>query len=189
MPEQSRTEADALAALAEGDRKRALTVLMRGYGTTLYQFCRNALRDDGLAEDVHQQVFVQAYTDLARFSGRSTLKTWLFSIAHHRCLDVTRQNRRFAARFTVGEVPTEVPDPTPSPDESLARGAIEKGIARCLEALAPATRMAVRLRYSEGFTYEQMAAICSEKPGTLQARVARALPVVRRCLQKGGYEP
>ena len=64
-------------------------------------------------------------------------------------------------------------------------------VARCkigLEKLEPHVRIAVVLRYQEGFSYEQMAQICHEKPATLQARVARAMPLLRRCLENKGVE-
>jgi DNA-directed RNA polymerase specialized sigma24 family protein len=41
----------------------------------------------------------------------------------------------------------------------------------------------VLLRFQQGLSFEEMSAICREKPGTLQARVARALPVLRDCIE------
>jgi DNA-directed RNA polymerase specialized sigma24 family protein len=49
--------------------------------------------------------------------------------------------------------------------------------------LAEAARTAVLLHYQQGFTFEEMAVICGEKPGTLQARVARALKALRACVE------
>lgn len=162
---------------------------MRGYGTALYQHCRNMLRDPALADDVHQQSFVQAYEDFPRYSGRSSLKTWLFGIAHHRCLDALRAQRRLDGRSTSEDVLAGLEDPDPLPEARIAEGFVQRTVAQCLEKLAPATRLAVRLRFTEDFSYEQMAAICGEKAGTLQARVARALPAIRKCLQSGGIAP
>ena len=39
------------------------------------------------------------------------------------------------------------------------------------------------LRYQSGFTFEELAELFSQKPGTLQARVMRALPVLRKCIE------
>ena len=49
-----------------------------------------------------------------------------------------------------------------------------------------ATNDGVTLRYEEGLTYTAMEEICGERSGTLQARVARAIDQLRRCLQKKG---
>jgi RNA polymerase sigma-70 factor (ECF subfamily) len=179
-------ERQAQAALDRSDRRGALTILMRGYGEAVFQFCRRNLRDPALAEDVHQQVFIQAYEDLPRFSRRSGWKTWLFGIAHHRCLDAAKGNRRFLARFTSSDQAGNPEDPASPPEERLVRRVVEQAVSQCLGSLAPAARSAVSLRYTEGFTFEEMAVICGEKAGTLQARVARALPVVKRCLESRG---
>jgi RNA polymerase sigma factor (sigma-70 family) len=179
-------EQEALAALDRSDRAEALRILMKGYGAALYDHCRRTLRDEALAQDVHQQCFVQAWADLARFARRSTLKAWLFGIAHHRCLDAAKVGRRRIARLhPVAEVP-EVVDPAPAAEDRLAQRSLEQALALCLQALAPAARAAVALRYTEGFSYEQMADICGEKAGTLQARVARSMPALRDCLKARG---
>ncbi len=190
-PEPLDTEEEALRALDRSDRRGALTILMRGYGDAVYQFCRRTLRDPALAEDVHQQVFIQAHEDLPRFSRRSSLKSWLFGIAHHRCLDAVKGKRRFLARFSppTQDALPELEDPGANTEVALVRDAVARGIAHCLSLLAPASRIAVGLRFTDGFSYEQMSAICGEKAGTLQARVVRALPVLKKCLEQGGLSP
>ena len=92
-------EQDALAALDRGSSAEALTVLMRVYGSRpVYRYCRQMVADDDLAQEVHQMTFIQAYEGLARFGRRSSLRTWLFGIARHRCLDLLKSNRRRRSR-------------------------------------------------------------------------------------------
>ena len=57
-----------------------------------------------------------------------------------------------------------------------------------LESLKPEVRIAVLLRYREEMSYEEMAQVCGERPATLQARVQRALPKLKKALQKTGGE-
>src|SRR5262249_11547038 len=87
-------DSDVLGLVANGDMKGALRRLMQRHGTSVYRYCREALRDRALAEDVQQQVFVSAFRDLPKFSGRSTVRTWLFAIARHRVLDAAKSRRR-----------------------------------------------------------------------------------------------
>lgn len=185
----SNAEQEALKALEAGDLRVALTVLMRAYGDAVYQFCRRTLREDALAADVHQQCFVQVYEDLPRYSKKSSLRTWVFGIAHHRCLDALKARRRLLTHVDAGSEIPESEDPSARPEENLVRSSIERALHYCLQLLAPATAAAVTLRFHEGFTYEQMAAISGEKAGTLQARVARSLPVLKKCLEARGGTP
>ena len=179
-------EQEALAALDRDDRRQALNLLMSHYGDAVYSFCRRHLRDETLAEDVHQQCFVQAWEDLPRFSRRSSLKTWLFSIANHRCMDAAKSRRRLWNRIESPAVLPEAEDPSPRAEEVLQGNMVGRALNECLKVLAPAAQTAVTLRYTEGFTYEQMAVICGEKAGTLQARVARSMPALRNCLEARG---
>ncbi len=178
-------DGDVLALVDRGDVRGALAVLMRRHGVPVYRFCRQMLRDEALADDVHQQVFVQAFRDLPRFERRSMVRTWLFGIARHRCLDAIKVEGRRGRRFPLDDEPAageEAPDA--SALDQLALGQLAGALEHCLDELAPATKSAVLLRYREGLGFEEIASAFAEKAGTLQARVARALPLLRRCLER-----
>lgn len=182
-------EADILDALERGDRRTALSLLMEVYGSALYAFCRNMVRDADLAADVHQTTFVQAWQGLEHFSHRSTLRTWLYGIARHRCLDALKIDRRRNRRFELVDSFPEKEGHEPEAEHQLVAGAFSRALNTCLEALAPRVRLALALRYEEGFSYPEMASVCDDRPATLQARVSRALPTLRRCLEEKGLTP
>ena len=186
---QSGSDEEALSALARGDRRAALALLMRAHGRVIHRYCRRLLRSDALADDVHQSVFIEAFDDLGSFAGRSTLRSWLHTIAYHRCLDVIKARRRWALRFVLSEDPIDDLDPGPSTEDRLAARSLSEALEECLGELSPEVGAAVRLRYQDGLTYEEMARICEERATTLQARVSRALPLLRRSLSKRGFDP
>jgi len=165
-----------------GDLTEPLRLLMRRHGTAVYRFCREQLHDATLADDVHQQIFIEAHRDMGRFAGRSTLRTWLFAIARHRVLDAAKSRRRAAAHIEEDDT-ADTPDPTPPPGDRLDDARLHQALVQCLAGLGDHVRTAMLLRYQQGFTFEDMAVVCSEKPGTLQARVMRALPVLRTCIE------
>jgi RNA polymerase sigma-70 factor (ECF subfamily) len=164
--------------LANGDVMGALHHLMQRHGAAVYRYCRGALHDATLADDVHQQVFIEAFRDLPKFQGRSTVRTWLFAIARHRVLDAARARSRTQARTENAEV-HEAPDPRPLAGESIDEARLREALVASLGELDPHVRTAVLLRYQQGFTFAEVAAMCGEKPGTVQARVTRALPQLR----------
>jgi RNA polymerase sigma factor (sigma-70 family) len=182
-------ERDALAALDRGRFEEALAVLMRTYGSAVYRYCRQTVGDDDLAQEVHQMTFVQAYEGLPRFSRRSSLRTWLFGIARHRCLDLLKISRRRRKRFGPIEDTFEPPAPDRSAEDRLADRSRAGALADCLRALAPHVRDTVLLRFQQNLSYPEIAALSDEKAPALQVRVARALPLLRRCLEKKGMAP
>lgn len=178
----SAEEQEILRLVDAGDLTAALRLLMRHHGTAVYRYCRETLRDRALADDVHQRVFIEAHRDLSKFARRSSIRTWLFGIARHRVLDAMKSRKR--AQAHVDDAATaEAPDPRPRPDERIDDARLRAALVSCLEQLGEHVRTAVLLRFQQGFSFEEMAEVCSEKPGTLQARVTRALPALRECIE------
>ncbi|HSF43422.1 MAG TPA: RNA polymerase sigma factor [Thermoanaerobaculia bacterium] len=180
-------EPAVLTALERGRFEEALSLLMRAYGSAVYRYCRQMTGDDDLAQEAHQMTFVQAYEGLPRFAGRSALSTWLFGIARHRCLDLLKVTRRRRQRF--GEEIAETAAPGSTVEERLTERSRALALVRCLGRLAPRVRDTLLLRFQQGLSYPDIARLSNEKAPALQIRVARALPLLRRCLEEGGMAP
>lgn len=179
-------ETGVASALGAGDRHRALELLMDAHGEAVFAFALRLVRQRDLAEDVLQTTFVQAYEGLAGFRGGSSFKTWLLGIARHRALDALKSASRRDRRFRlVPELP-ERASGDPGAEDRLVSAAWARQLGRCLEELAPRVRATVLLRYQQEISYPEIAAATGERPSALQMRVARALPILRRCLEGKG---
>ena len=93
MDDLARIAADA----ADGDPLAAAT-LVRETQSDVWRLCA-ALGDAGTADDLTQETYLRAFGSLHRFEGRSSLRTWLLSIARRVCADAVRTRRR--RRLTV----------------------------------------------------------------------------------------
>lgn len=175
-------DSDVVALVANGDMTGALRQLMQRHGTAVYRYCREALRDAALADDVQQQVFIEVFRDLRKFNGRSSVRTWLFAIARHRVLDAAKARRRAQSHLDATDG-AAVPDPRPSPGETIDDARLREALLTCLQKLRAQVRTVLLLRFQQGFSFEDMAVVCRERPGTLQAQVTRALPVLRACIE------
>jgi len=176
-------DGDVLALIERGDTEGAVRRLMVRHGTAIYRFCREALHDAALADDVHQQVFIAAFNDLSTFRRCSTVRAWLFGIARHRILDAAKSRGRAHARIEEAD-PTELPDLCPSPSAVLDDAQLQEALVACMRELDEGLRVLLLLRYQQGLSFEEMAIACGEKAGTLHARVARALPVLRARIER-----
>jgi RNA polymerase sigma-70 factor (ECF subfamily) len=174
---------------ASADRDAVLTRLMADHGAAVYGYCVRVLRDRVLAEDVLQQVFLEVHRDLDRFEGRSHIRSWLFGIASHRCQDAIKSRRRRERRFTTDDQAVALAvDTTADPRQPLDVARANQALDDCLGQLSTETRSAVLLRFHAAMSYEEMAEPLGEKADTLRARVCRALPVLRRCLEAKGLD-
>jgi RNA polymerase sigma-70 factor, ECF subfamily len=72
-----------ISRLRSGD-EAAFTTLVNGFQSRLTALARTFTRSPGLAEDIVQETWLAVIRGLAAFEGRSTLKTWIYSILVHR---------------------------------------------------------------------------------------------------------
>jgi len=179
-------EDELAAAIARRDDRRAIALIDASHGAALYRFIRTTVRRDDVADDLYQMTLVEAYRDLHAFAGRSSVRTWLFAIARHRCLDSRKMAKRREARFTSGEQLPEPADPAPAADQRLSDAQLVAALEHCLDELDPETRMVLVMRFTEGFAYDDIARICRVRAEAVRARVCRAMPVLRKCIEHRG---
>ncbi len=175
-------------APAGDPRKAAVAALFVAHGKAIFGYCVRQVGERALAEDLMQQVFLQAYRDFEQFRGQSSRRTWLFAIAANRCKDALRGRRRVPEAHDLSQATDAGPkDVAIGPHERLDRAQLLAALEGCLQWLSPDMRATVQLRFRTDLTYEQMAIQLSATPEALQMRVARAMLVLRRCLESKGW--
>jgi RNA polymerase sigma-70 factor (ECF subfamily) len=180
----------ALSLLMKGDRRGAVAVLMETHHETVFAYCVRMLRDRELAEDVAQQVFTEAHRDIGRFRGESSVRTWLIGIAHHRCGDAIKSRTRRSAKIELSpDAVTDHVDPTTTQTEQLEHARLVAALEDCLaDELSDEIRETILLRFLSDMTYEEMSTLLGKKADTLCVRVARALPLLKECLERKGWK-
>lgn len=78
-------------------QREGFAVLVSQYGEPLYWKVRHIVLDHDDADDVLQNAFVKAWTNLDSFQGKSSLSTWLYRIAINEALDFLRRKNGRAA--------------------------------------------------------------------------------------------
>jgi RNA polymerase sigma-70 factor (ECF subfamily) len=177
------------------DRRAAVAELFTQHADAIFSYCFRMLRDPDRAEEVMQQVFLEALRDFEQFRGEAAPRTWLFSIASHRCLDELRALKRRASSDRIEPIevsgePKEVADRGAvgrGPFEQLDHAQLLQALEDCLTSLAPETRATVLLRFWTQLTHEQMTAHLGSTAEALQMRISRAMLVLRRCLENKGW--
>lgn len=164
--EVSDGDAALAARVAAGDRA-ALERLFDQYGGAVKSIAVRVLRDEGLAEDVVQDTFVQFWKAPERYQpDRGSLRTFLVTIAHRRAVDVVRSE---VARSRREQQPPE-PDHFDLEDEVWSRS-LSETVRNALDGLAPVEREAIALAYFRGLSYVEVARRLGEPEGTVKSRI------------------
>jgi RNA polymerase sigma-70 factor (ECF subfamily) len=184
-------DGDVLDLIRRGEHRAAVALVAKRHGAAVYAFCLRLLKDASRAEDVSQQTLLRAHRRLSTFNGGSSLRTWLFGIAKNCALDALRAGRREAGRVTSDdELLAEAVEGEPGPGERASDARTHGALEACLErCVSPGEKFLILLHYHDGLSYEEMGRLLGEKADTLRARVARALPKIRRCLEEKGAGP
>ncbi len=133
------------------------------------------------AEDLLQDVFLQAYRKLGSFRGDSSLGTWLHRLAVNLCLDVLRGRQMKMTRASESldhEGAAEPAAPAPRVPVAIDRVDLERAIAR----LPDGCRAAFVLHDVEGFEHHEVAALLGVSEGTSKSQVHRARLKLRALL-------
>ena len=160
-------------------------VLMRRYNERLYRAARAILRDESEAEDVMQQAYVNAYTHLRQFDGRSTFSTWLTRIAVHEALARARQRGRYITMDP--ENPASIAFPSlAAPDPERLAFARELGtlLESAIDRLPDGMREVFVLRQLEGMRTDEVAETLGVSEAVVKTRLSRARGALRRDLSE-----
>ena len=158
-------------------------VLMRRYNERLYRAARSILRDQHEAEDVMQQAYVNAYTHLRQFDGRSKFSTWLTRIAVHEALARARRRVRYMAMDPEGPSPSDPParlDRTPDPERLAIAHELGGLLESAIDSLPDGTREVFVLRQLEGMRTNEVAEALGVSEAVVKTRLSRARGALRR---------
>lgn len=155
----------------------------------LYECChlrayRLLVRMVGLndAADVLQQVFLQVFRSLHRFSGESRFETWLYRVSVNESLQHLRKQRR--RRWVSLE--SDFMDHEPDQERDLDHKEL---LERALAKLDPELRSLFLLREVENQSYAEIAEALQIPEGTVASRLSRARQLLKQYLIEMGWEP
>ena len=129
-----------------------VSTLYRKFGTAIYSRCRRLLKDDALAEDATQEVFVRVLKHIESAPDDATALAWIYRISTNYCLNQIRDRSRQAEPTAPDEMPEAGDNASPEVG-MLDRETAMKLIRRAPEKLQ---EVAV-LYYVDGLEQEQVA--------------------------------
>lgn len=190
MPVELDPDAALMLRVKQGDAT-AFATLVEKYKQPVMNLAWRTLRDETEAEDLTQNVFVQAWKSAERYQARAKFSTWLFTIARNLCLNEIRRRTRHPAesldqtREDDSEQPLfQVEDKrlAAAPDE-LLRGELERKVDEALEALPENQRLALALCKQEELSYEEIAEVLGCSLSATKSLIHRARETLKARLK------
>ncbi len=164
-----------LARTAQEGDLRAFEGLVAQNQRRIVADCRHITRDESVAEDLAQEVFVKAYFGMKNFEGRSSFRHWLQVIKVHHCLNHLKKQKGKAVSIDEdGPQSSEEAKALSSSDRNLERISEQQIIHRILEAMPENLRVPLVLRDMDELSYEEVAANLKINLSAAKMRIKRA---------------
>lgn len=189
-PLENNEEQDLVERARQGDAE-AFTRLVDKYERKIYRLARNITQNDEDAEDVLQEAFLKAYSNLDSFQGQSKFYTWIVRIAVNEALMKLR--KRKSDRTVSLDEPHETEEDTVSreiavweddPEKRYSQEELRDILGRAVDSLKPGFRTVFVLRDIEELSTEETAEALGISVPAVKSRLLRARLQLRERLTR-----
>jgi RNA polymerase sigma-70 factor (ECF subfamily) len=177
-------DAQIIQRVVAGDQ-RALGELYDRWSKQAFSLARRVCADEGLAEDVVQEVFIAFWREPRRFDpARGAFGSWLLTLVHHKAVDAVRRESAIRRRTVPAAEDGDEWSVTPGPGaDQAALGAVVAGQVRdALGRLPDEQREAIALAYYGGYTQREVATLTGVPLGTVKSRMFTGVQRLRSVL-------
>lgn len=161
--------------------KRAFDALLRKYQSQVRRFLLGLTAGDSqLADDLAQETFIKAYTNIGKFRGLSSFSTWIMRIAYNTHYDYLRTHHQTED--------VDTPAVAARSGGTTADCALGMDILKALATLKPEERTCITLQLIEGQPIDKIASITGMTSGTVKSHLHRGKDKLTTYLKNNGYE-
>ena len=183
------TDSEIISRILAGERNN-YQLLVERYQSMVFRTCLGFVHYKEDADDLTQEVFIQAYQSLKNFKGEASFSTWLYRIAVNASLNKVRRSskfnflKRFDTLFGSGrEAEKTHPDLyAKDPEEILVQTEQAEWVQKALDSLPEKQRTAIVLSKYDDLSQKEIAKIMKTSEGAVEALLQRARTNLRKKL-------
>lgn len=160
---------------------KAFDELVKKYQSPIRRFFLNlTCGDSELSDDLAQDTFIKAYTNIASFKNLSSFSTWLYRIAYNIFYDYIR------SRKETNDLDAREVDAISSVEQDNLGQKMD--VYQSLKTLKEIERTCITLFYMEDVSIEKIAGITGCPVGTVKSHLSRGKEKLANYLNKNGYD-
>ncbi|WP_100656013.1 RNA polymerase sigma factor [Alteromonas flava] len=172
---------EQLISKALSGNKRAWFALINRYEKSIYNYGirMTGSREDSL--DLMQEIFVSVFRNLASYQGTGAFKSWLFKIAHYRCVEFYRRRKPNQSLDDTPEL--DIRSDQRCPEGELTESQDNAQLHNAMQQLPVNQRAVVELKFFGQFTFDEIADQLGVSPNTVKSRLYSALEKLKGQLE------
>ncbi|MBY5956561.1 RNA polymerase sigma factor [Membranicola marinus] len=155
-------------------RDTGFKIIFDRYHRELYGYIRKIVITHENTDDVLQNTFMKVYKSISKFRGESSLRSWMYRIAHNESLQLIKKNKRQAAVRAEEIIPH-----TLFADPYFKGEKIHQLLLRAVASLPERQKQVFELKYFEEFKYGEIASMLQLTEGALKASYHHAVAKIK----------
>ncbi|HVI72052.1 MAG TPA: RNA polymerase sigma factor [Pyrinomonadaceae bacterium] len=166
---------------AQSGSHEALNELFKSVQDPLFRYIVSLVRDQHLAEDILQEVFIRIYRKLRWLQEPAAFRAWTYQIASREAFRYLKRERRWSDQVRDEETLSALAS---DDHESEFPRELIQTLPQLVGSLSPASRAVVVLFYLHEMSLVETAAVLEIPVGTVKSRLAYGLQSLRRSLKR-----
>jgi RNA polymerase sigma-70 factor (ECF subfamily) len=180
-----KTDREIIEEYSKGNIEQATNEFVRRYKNFIYLVAYRYVRNYDDAEDITQEVFIDALRKLKDFRQESSLKTWLYRITVNKAKNLLRRRNLISfISFSRPEEDNDLDFPDHTQSNKLENKELEEKFLEVLASLPEKQREVFSLRYFEDLSFNEISEMLGTSVGGLKANYFHAVRKIASEMKK-----
>jgi len=168
---------EELVVLSQFGEQSAFNEIVIRYESYIRINCQSFVKDRDLSKDLSQEILIKIFLELPKFRREAQLKTWIYAITYHTCVDYLRKNKKLIYESVSEQLSESLPDMLEEDVDGLNGQKSMLVLEQLLEQMSSEGRLILLMKYVEKQRIKdiQLALGVSESAVKMRLKRARAL--------------
>jgi RNA polymerase sigma-70 factor, ECF subfamily len=174
---------EEIALQVQNGDTESFGLLVERYEQKMLRYARKFLFGHHDAEDLVQEVFIKAYTNIQGFNTKRRFSPWLYRIAHNEFINAIKKKGKEPIPFFDPDTLWPHPISKEDTDRDVNEQDLKKTLDTCLDKLDPKYREPLILYYFEEMDYKAIAEVLHTPTSTIGVRLKRGKQMLKKIYQ------
>lgn len=153
-------------------------IIYRRFADKVYRKCFLMLRNEALATDATQDIFIKIFNNLNSFTSQARLSTWIYTITYNHCIDYIRVHKKRHTSDIDESFDLSDEEDDARVDKEIMEMELDK-IEQIFEHVQPDEKAILLMKYIDGMSIKEIALAYNKNESAIKMKIMRAKEKVR----------
>ncbi len=168
------TDEDLVRLYIETQGAQYFSHLYNRYADRVYSKCISLLKEEEIAQDALQEIFMKIFMNLSKFGHQSKFSTWVYSVAYNYCIDLIRKQKKDRDLFSDNEIDTERYDVRDDIEDAQMLEMDLHYLQITLNKLAADDRIVLLMKYQDDMSIKDICTTLDKSESAVKMKLKRA---------------